>query len=58
MFLNEFNKYSDNEIILLFENYDISKLDINRIYRYLDKYTNENAEEIDEVIIEDLDIID
>jgi hypothetical protein len=57
-FLDLKNKYSDNEIILLFENYDISKLDINRIYRYLDKYTNENAEEIDEVIIEDLDIID
>jgi hypothetical protein len=27
----------------LFENYDICKLDINRIYRYLEKYTKENA---------------
>jgi DNA polymerase III delta prime subunit len=56
-FLDLKNKYSDNEIPLLFENYDISKLDINRIYKYLDKYTNENATEIEEVIIDD-DIIE
>jgi len=37
------NKYNDNEIITLFENYEITKLDINRIYRYLEKYTKENA---------------
>ena len=37
------NKYDDNEIINLFENYEISKLDINRIYRYIEKYTTENA---------------
>jgi len=47
-FLDLKNKYSDNEIINLFENYDISKLDINRIYRYLEKYTKENASEIEE----------
>jgi len=34
-------KYDDNEAITLFENYDITKLDINRIYRYIDKYTQE-----------------
>ena len=33
----------DNQLLALFENYEISKLDINRIYRYLDKYTKENA---------------
>ena len=38
------NNYNDdNKILSLFENYDISKLDINRIYRYLEKYMKENA---------------
>jgi hypothetical protein len=46
-FLDLKNKYNDNEIISLFENYDINKLDINRIYRYLDKYIKENAEDCD-----------
>jgi hypothetical protein len=48
-FLDLKNKYNDNEIINLFENYDISKLDINRIYRYLEKYTKENAGETEDV---------
>ena len=52
-FLDIKNKYTDNEVALLFENYDISKLDINRIYRYLEKYTKENAEEIEEIIVDD-----
>jgi hypothetical protein len=38
------NKYNNTEIEALFENYEISKLDINRIYRFLEKYTKENAE--------------
>jgi len=42
-FINLKNKYNDNEIFALFENYEITKLDINRIYRYLEKYTKENA---------------
>jgi len=37
------NKYNDNEIFSLFENYEISKLDINRIYRYIDNYTKETV---------------
>jgi len=37
------NKYEDNEIISLLENYEIGKLDINRIYRYIEKYIKENA---------------
>jgi hypothetical protein len=41
MFLK--SKYSETEIINLFENYEINKLDINRIYRYIEKYTKENA---------------
>ena len=52
-FLDLKNKHTDNEIALMFENYDISKLDINRIYRYLEKYTKEDAAEIEETIIED-----
>jgi hypothetical protein len=36
-------KYQENEIYNLFENYEITKLDINRIFRFIDKYTNENA---------------
>lgn len=42
-FIDLKNKYNDNEIFALFENYEITKLDINRIYRYLEKYTKENA---------------
>jgi len=42
-FIDLKNKYDDNEIFARFENYEITKLDINRIYRYLEKYTKENA---------------
>ena len=42
-FLDLKNKHTDIEIIALMENYDITKLDINRIYRYLEIYTNENV---------------
>ena len=53
------DKYDDNQLLALFENYEISKLDINRIYRYLDKYTKENAADTEdkEIDIEaDLDV--
>ena len=42
-FIDLKNKYDDNQILALFENYEIGKLDVNRIYRYLEKYTKENA---------------
>jgi len=47
------NNHEDNEICNLLDNYDISKLEINRIYRYIEKYIKENAagtfdKEIDE----------
>jgi len=48
-FLDLKNKYDDNEIAGLFENYEITKLDINRIYRYIDKFTKIDAEDGDEV---------
>jgi SpoVK/Ycf46/Vps4 family AAA+-type ATPase len=43
-------KNSDNEIVNLFENYNITKLDISRIYRYLEKYTKEDAREIEDIV--------
>ena len=48
-FLDIKNKYDIDspEMNILFENYEISKLDINRIYRYLEKYTKENADDIE-----------
>ena len=48
-FLDLKNKYNDSEITGLFENYEITKLDINRIYRYIDKFTKVDAEDVDEV---------
>uniref|UniRef100_A0A6C0E195 AAA+ ATPase domain-containing protein n=1 Tax=viral metagenome TaxID=1070528 RepID=A0A6C0E195_9ZZZZ len=42
-FLHLKGKHNDVEIMSLFENYEITKLDIYRMFRYLDKYTNENA---------------
>ena len=48
-FYNIKNKYDDNTILNLFENYEISKLDINRIYRYIEKYIKEdNCDENEE----------
>jgi len=52
-FLDLKNKYNDNEILLLFENYEITKLDISRIYRYLDKYTKLDDVCIDEMVVDD-----
>ena len=44
-FMDLKNKYDDNEILQLFENYEINKLDIKRIYRFLDRYIKNNVEE-------------
>jgi replication factor C subunit 1 len=52
-FLHLKNTCDENHIISLFENYEINKLDINRIYRYLDKYTKEGAKNYQEDIIEE-----
>jgi hypothetical protein len=52
-FLDLRMKHTDDEIYTMFESYDITKLDINRIYRYLDKYTNKDCKMGgDEIIIE------
>ena len=56
-FLELKNNYDDNQLVILFENYEITKLDINRIYRYLDKYTKENAADDDIIVDNDNDSI-
>lgn len=45
--------YQENDIYSIFEDLEISKLDINRIFRFLDKYMNENAANLSETIIID-----
>ena len=55
-FLDIRNKYDEAEMTLLFENYEITKLDVNRIYRYIDKYTKENAADIEDVVDEKSDV--
>jgi len=53
-FFFELNQnYENQEIINILEDYEINKLDINRIYRYIEKYIKEDAtgsseKEIDE----------
>ena len=50
-----FMSIKDKEHESLFENYEISKLDINRIYRYIEKYTTENAVTIDDKVDSDIE---
>lgn len=52
-FIDLRNNNEDSEIYTLLEDYEIGKLDVNRIYRYIEKYIRENAagtadKEIDE----------
>lgn len=50
------NSYNENGLINLFDNYEISKLDVNRIYRYIDKYIKEDAPDtVDKEIELDID---
>jgi len=55
-FSNLSQKHTEQEIIALFENFDISKLDINRMYRYLEKYTKEDSVTEEEEIITELSV--
>ena len=54
-FISLKNNNDINEIVNLLENYEICKLDINRIYRYIEKYINENASGISDKAIEEED---
>ena len=47
-FLDLKNKYAENEIIEILENYEITKLDINRLYRYINNYTTTNISDDDD----------
>ena len=47
------DKYKDHEIYSFFEDTDITKLDINRLCRFLDKYIYENATGLTEVFIQE-----
>lgn len=44
-FLNLKSKHTDADIIAMLEPQEITKLDINRIYRYIEKYTNYSSED-------------
>lgn len=46
------NLLNDTNISAIFENYNITKLDINRIYRYLDKYIKIDAPETVDIVID------
>ena len=52
-FMNLKSKHSDSDIIALLEPQEITKLDINRIYRYIEKYTNYSTEDKDAVCLSD-----
>lgn len=57
-FLELKQTHDEAEILAMFENYNITKLDINRIYRYLEKYTKEDAKGEIEKEIEGEDDLD
>jgi len=54
-FMELSNRHDTAEIVHLLETYEISKLDINRIYRYIEKYVKENAAGTADKEIEDIE---
>ena len=48
---------TEEEIITLLENYEIGKLDINRIYRYIDKYVHNDCSQLDENHVDEDELI-
>ena len=53
LFLDLQSKYSDEKIKEMLEHNDISKLYVNRIYRYMDKCIDESVAGSDSVILEE-----
>jgi hypothetical protein len=51
------NNNTEEEIITLLENYEIGKLDINRIYRYIDKYIHNDCAQLDETHADEDELI-
>ena len=56
-FLKLKETYQECDIYSIFEDLEISKLDINRIFRFLDKYMNENAANLSEIFITEEEVI-
>jgi hypothetical protein len=56
-FLKLKETYQESDIYSIFEDLEISKLDINRIFKFLDKYMNENAVNLSETFIIDEEVI-
>ena len=52
-FLDLRNNYSEEDIYSMLNVYDIGKLDINRMYRYIDKYTNKESVTQDEFVVDE-----
>ena len=52
-FIELINNDANSEIMNILENFEISKLDINRIYRYIEKYIKENASGTTDKYIDD-----
>jgi hypothetical protein len=52
-FFELINNDENSEIMNILENFEISKLDINRIYRYIEKYIKENASGTTDKYIDD-----
>ena len=57
-FINIKHNDNNNEITTLLENYEISKLDINRIYRFIEKYIKENAAGTQDKEIEEIEDVE
>ena len=51
-FLEIRKKFDEEQIYNIFESYEITRLDIDRIYRYLDKYIKTDIDEIEEKYLE------
>ena len=49
LFIQLRNIYKEEELYMLLESYEITKLDINRIYRFIDKYKKNDKNIIDEM---------
>ena len=56
-FLKLKETYQESDIYSIFEDLEISKLDINRVFRFLDKYMNENAANLSETFITEEEVI-
>jgi len=52
-FYNLRNEKSEEEVQIYLENYEINKLDINRMFRYLDKHSTLNIIDVDDDVDEE-----